>query len=79
MSYFRDHVYANHSELVWPLKAYLSQNKANQIMLSEPAKLAFFQLKKIISLQTKLFYYTEADPIYLLTEASDYGISGYLY
>ena len=33
----------------------------------------------IISLQTKRFYYTEGDPIYLLTDARDYGIGEYLY
>ena len=38
--------------------------------------LAFSQLKDIISLQTKLL---EGDPIYLLTDTSDYGIGGYLY
>ena len=79
VNFFRDHVNADHSELVRPLQAYLSQNKANRVKLSEQAKLAFFQLKEIISLQTKLFYYTEGDPIYLLTDASDYGIGGYLY
>ena len=30
VNYFRDYVCANHSELVRPLQAYLSQNKANQ-------------------------------------------------
>ena len=79
MNYFRDHVYANHSELVRPLQVYLSQNNANRVKLSEQAKLAFFQLKEISSLQTKLFYYTEGDQIYFLTDASDYGIGGYLY
>ena len=58
-----------------PLQAYLSQNKTNRVKLSEQAKLAFFQLKEIISLQTKLFYYTKGDP----TDASDYGVGGYLY
>ena len=62
-----------------PFQAYLSQNKASRIKLSEQAKLAFFQLKEIISLQSKLFYYTEGNPIYLLTDASDYGIGKYLY
>ena len=42
VNYFRDHIYANHSELVRPLQAYLSQNKTNRIKLSEQAKLAFF-------------------------------------
>ena len=30
-------------------------------------------------MQTKLFWYKEGEPIYLLTDASDYGIGGYLY
>ena len=79
VNYFRDNVYANHSELVRPLRAYMFQNKANRVKLSEQSKLAFFQLKEIISPQTKLFGCTEGDPIYLLTDASDYGIGGYFY
>ena len=79
MNYFRNHVYANHSKLVRPFQAYLSQNNTNRIKLSEPAKLASFQLKEIVSLQTKHVYYTEVDLIYLLTTAGDCDIGGYLY
>ena len=30
-------------------------------------------------MQTKLFWHKEGEPIYLLTDACDYGIGGYLY
>ena len=51
VNYFRDQVYANHSDLVMSFQVYLFQKTANRIKLSEPAKLAYFQ-KEIISQQT---------------------------
>ena len=65
--------------LLRPLQAHLSQNKTNRIKLSEPAKLAFFQLKETISQHTKFFYYYEGYPIFLLTNASEQDICRYLY
>ena len=81
MSYFRDHVYANYSAVVKLLKQLLEDmnNPTRKLEWTDEATQAFFKIRDIISLQTQLFFAKDDDLIYLLTDASDYGIGGYLY
>ena len=43
------------------------------------AEKAVHTTKELISMRPKLFFYEEDAPIFLLTDASDYGFGGYLY
>ena len=81
VNYFRDHIYGNHSEVVKPLQDLLKgmSHPTRKLQWTEEATQAFFKIKDLIRLQAKLFFYTEGAPIYLLTDASDFGIGGYLY
>jgi hypothetical protein len=40
---------------------------------------AFEKTKELIAMRAKLFFYDENAPIFLLTDANDSGIGGYLY
>ena len=40
---------------------------------------AFHSTKELKLMRSKLFFYDETTPIFLLTDACDYGIRGYLY
>ena len=46
---------------------------------TDEATQAFSKIKDLISLQAQLFFANDDDLIFLLTDASDYGIGGYLY
>ena len=45
----------------------------------EEATASFFKVKDLIALQARLFFLTDSEPIFMLTDASDYGIGAYLY
>ena len=81
VNYFRDHVYANHSVVVKPLQKLLEgmNNPTRKLEWTDRATQAFFKIKDLISLQAQLFFANDDDLIYLLTDASDYGIGGDLY
>jgi transposase InsO family protein len=81
VNYFRDHVYENHSAVVKPLQKLLEgmDNPTRKLDWTDEATSAFFKIKDLIAMQAALFFANDVDPIYLLTDASDYGIGGYLY
>ena len=56
-----------------------NQASAHKISWNPEAEASFYEVKIKVSVQTKLFWYKEGEPINLLTNASDYGIVGYLY
>ena len=61
--------------------ASISEKNKNKIRWNEipQAKEAFYSTKALKANKSKHFFYTEDAPIFLLTDASDYGIGGYLY
>ena len=81
VNYFRNLVYANHSAVVKPLQELLEgmNNPTRKLEWTDEAKQAFFKIKDLISLQTQLFFSNDDDLIYLLTDASDYWLGGFLY
>ena len=54
-------------------------NPTPKLEWTDEATQAFFKIKDLVSLQAQLFLVNDDDLIYLLTDASDYGIGGYLY
>jgi transposase InsO family protein len=81
VNYFRDHVYGNHSEVVKPMHKLLEgiDNPTRKLEWTDEATQAFFKIKDLIAMQAELFFVNDTDPIYLLTDASDFGIGAYLY
>jgi len=78
-NYFRDHV-PNHSDVVRPLQNLIPDYKrSNTINWNAEAKIAFEHIRQLINDCPTMFFLTDTDPIYLHTDASDYGVSGYLF
>ena len=78
-NYFRDHV-RNHSMVVKPLHSLLTNYcKTKKITWTAEALNAFQQIKKEILKCTTMHFINDTDPIYLHTDASDFGIGGYLF
>ena len=78
-NYFRDHV-RNHSMVVKPLHMLLTNYcKTKKITWTTEALNAFQQIKKEILKCTTIHFLSDSDPIFLHTDASDYGIGGYLF
>ena len=78
-NYFRDHV-RNHSMVVKPLHSLLTNYcKTKKITWTAEALNAFQQIKQEILKCTTMHFINETDPIYLHTDASDFGIGGYLF
>ena len=71
MTYFRDHVYGNHSAVVKPLQHLLEgmNNPTRKLEWTDEATQAFFEIKDLISLQAQLFFANDDDLTYLLTDA----------
>ena len=63
-------------KLVSKFQVAKSKIKWDKIPRSEQS---FRTTKELISMRPKLFFYDETAPIFLLTNASDYGKGGYLY
>ena len=79
VNYFRDFV-RNHSNIVKPLHALLTNyQKSKKICWTEEAKPAFESIKKEIAKCTTMHFLNDTDPIFLQTDASEYGIGGYLF
>ena len=79
VNYFRDFV-RNASTIVKPLHGLIADyHKAQKIKWSSEAILAFNIVKTEISKCTTMHFLNDSDPIYLHTDASDYGIGGYLF
>lgn len=80
LNWFRDHI-QNHSMKVRPLQLLLDAKspKHKQIEWTPELIKIFEDLKVEVSNCPALYYVDESAPIYLHTDASDYGIGAYLY
>ena len=80
VNYFRNHV-PNHSNVVAPLHAMIDHSAKKQAALSwtPSGALAFEKIKELIAKSPKLYFMHDTAPIVLMTDASDYGVGGYLY
>jgi hypothetical protein len=78
-NYFRDHV-KDHSTLVKPLQDMVGNYKKNQQLKWTPELTARFdEVKKVVGGCPKLFFMDENLPIFLHTDASDYGMGAYCF
>ena len=79
-NYFRDHV-PNHSNVVAPLHKIIDHAAKKQSMLiwTDDAANSFQKIKDLIAKSPLLYFIHDTAPITLMTDASDYGIGGYLY
>ena len=80
INYFRDHV-PNHSNVVSPLHGMIDHSARKQAKLNwtEEGHNAFDKVKELIAVSPKLYFLHDSAPIVLMTDASDYGVGGYLY
>ena len=70
----------NASTIVKPLHGLIADyHKAQKIKWSTEATLAFALVKTEISKCTNMRFLNDYDPIFLHTDASDYGVGGYLF
>ena len=79
-NYSRDHV-PNHSNVVAPLQKIIVHASKKQTLLlwTDAAADAFYMIKQRIAESPLLNFIHDTAPITLMTDASDYGIGGYLY
>jgi transposase InsO family protein len=78
-NYFRDFV-PNHSTIVQPLQALIPEyRRSNRIVWNDEARLAFAAIKQLINDCPTMYFLLPTGELYLYTDASDYGIGGYLY
>ena len=80
-NYFREHV-RDHSNIVHPLNNLLkdyNNKKSRPIVWNEEAETAFSTIRSAIHECPVLFFLDDTSPIFLETDASDYGIGAYLY
>jgi hypothetical protein len=80
VNYFRDHV-PNHSDTVAPLTKMIdySASKQSKLRWTPQGLTAFKEIKRLISISPMLYFIDDYAPVFLMTDASDYGIGGYLY
>ena len=78
-NYFRDFV-RNHSAIVKPLNSMLSNySKTKKVEWTKETLEAFESIKSEVAKCTTMHFINDTDPICLHTDASDYGIGGYLF
>ena len=79
-NYFRDHV-PNYSNTTAPLTRMInySAKKQSKICWTPQGVTAFNEIKRLISISPMLYFIDDHAPVFLMTDASDYGIGGYLY
>ena len=81
-NYFRDHI-ENHSARVQPLQDlvinYTKLHGSHQIRWTQETEQAFEDIRSAIDNCPKLWFLNDYSPIFLQTDASDYGIGAYLY
>ena len=79
-NYFRNFV-PNHSNVVAPLNQMVdhSAKKQKALVWTPAGEEAFIKIRTLIADSPTLFFMDATAPIYLMTDASDYGIGGYLY
>ena len=78
-SYFRDHI-QNYAILASPLQDMLSEyDKKRKLVWTPDGEQAFLEVKESVRRCPKLFFMDDNAPVYLHTDASDYGIGGYVF
>jgi len=78
-NYFRDHV-RNHSLTVKPLNEILRRyERHRKIQWTPEAQVAFEQIRHDIGHCPMLYFVDDTSPIFLHTDASDFGVGGYLF
>ena len=79
VSYLRDHLQGL-STILRPLQDMLTEyDKNRKLTWSPQGTEAFEVVKKLVNECPKLFFLNKNDPVFLNTDASDYGIGAYLY
>jgi hypothetical protein len=79
--YFHEHI-RNFATLAHPLHQMIhnyDKSKAQRLQWTEERVAAFQTLKQSINELPLLFCLDEISPVYLMTDASEYGIGAYLY
>ena len=78
-NYFRDHI-KNHSMIVHPLQEMIRDYDRNRKLIWTPeTRKSFEVIKEAITDCPTLYFMDNVSPIYLHTDASDYGIGAYLF
>ena len=81
-NYFRDHI-ENHSTRVQPLQdmveGYTKKFARTAVQWTTESDLAFKDIRQAIDECPLLWFVDDTSPIFLKTDASDYGIGAYLY
>ena len=78
-NWFRDHV-ENHPRIVKPLHGMLKDYKKHKKLQWTPELLAVYEAtKKAVHECPKLFFLDDVSPIFLHTDASQYGMGAYLF
>jgi transposase InsO family protein len=78
-SYFRDHI-QNLATIAKPLQdMIIDYEKKRKLVWTPEAEQAFTDVKEAIRRCPKLFFMDDNAPVYLHTDASDYGIGAYLF
>ena len=81
-NYFRDHI-RNHSNIVVPLQeivnGYTKKQARRSIKWTSKCEDSFVKIKKSIDECPLLWFIDDVSPIFLQTDASEYGIGAYLY
>jgi hypothetical protein len=78
-NYFRDHV-KNHSMITQPLQGMVSNYSKNKpLKWTDELIATFHQVRKTVAECPQLHFIDEKLPLYLHTDASDYGIGAYLF
>jgi len=81
-NYFREHI-KNHSTRVQPLQdlvaKYTKKLARNKVNWTHECECAFTDIRNAIDVCPKLWFVDNHSPIFLKTDASEYGIGAYLY
>ena len=78
-NYFRDHV-ENHSIITQPLQAMVTNyNKNKPLQWTEDLIARFHKVRQTVAECPQLHFIDETLPLFLHTDASDYGIGAYLF
>jgi len=79
--YFKDHVrnYADKVRVLHEMIRNYDKTKSKRLLWSRETTLAFEGIKEEINNLPMLFFLDDTSPIFLQTDASDYGIGAYLF
>ena len=77
--YFHDHI-KNYATVVRPLQKMIDNYERNRkLVWTEAGRVAFHAIKQAINDCPTLFFLDDHSPIFMHTDASDYGIGGYVF